>query len=390
MKLKFLIYALLSFTVGLGISTGFEVNAIASVAGAAVGLLLYNTIKERSGGKYAFYSALPSGDFSCSDLVSIYARATERWSDAAFSRDYMTKVQSLLWFLQTQQGRIRMDELKGSKDFDMRLYWPNACEIEVTDCGNDCVPQLTELSAGCKDYALTTCKQTGFTVKRKDLRDNYLNWEDLVTLGVIEAMRQLDQFWNQNFIAAIDGAAGVNIDTTYTDSGQGYAIPSPLWNMGIMPYFAMIQELNKFSAGSALITGSNLWMADMNAALNAGNADGKGDAARSNVLPLVKDLFNVDSVTGEKSTFLFSPGAAALVTKAYYDYTPEENKQDTRYKMDSFSLPGVAYDVIYKNYCLDNEIYDSWLFQTKGDVLINPTGCNPDNVGILKFICANS
>jgi hypothetical protein len=61
---------------------------------------------------------------------------------------------------------------------------------------------------------------------------------------------------------------------------------------------------------------------------------------------------------------------------------------DHRWSIESKTLPGVFYDVIYNNECVaNNEIKHNWSLYVKAGIFLNPLGCNDDVTGVIKFVC---
>jgi hypothetical protein len=140
-----------------------------------------------------------------------------------------------------------------------------------------------------------------------------------------------------------------------------------------------------------LLSGNNLYTANWNAEMNAGNADGKGAAKKMGAFPIYFDPFNVEAMT-PKSTFMIDPNAVAFVNKARYSTDPDEfvNGADkTLFAIKSNAIPGVMYDVVYDTVCSGNDIVHRYKIHATGKFILNPTGCDTDITGVLEFTCGN-
>lgn len=338
---------------------------------------------------------MSQGNFTCGDLLEVQAISDNIWADNRTKIDYVAEAEVARRVLENQTATFT--ELTGDKDRDVSVKWLNACAITVQDCTDDCTISGPELEGACQNYRLERCKESPFSVnllleQRTSLYEN----KEKIAKGLMKAKKALDEYIARVVVQEIDSFAGVNAHTSnFTVSGTDTLIPSSAWTSGLAAYWMLVKMKNKFNA-PWLLSGENLFMSNMNAMWNSGNADGKGDAARAGVLPIYFDVFNVDTtLTPDKKTFMIEKGAVALISKAQFGaYTAASpldlGKHGLRWSEPSMNLPGIVYDVIYDTTCANSEITGAWKVKAfKFDTFLNPTGCTTTNTGVLSFSCTS-
>src|SRR5574337_51947 len=340
---------------------------------------------------------MSAGQLSCATLAEVQLKADQLW-DSSLKKDYIANVVALDAVRKEQT--VQIPELQDSaKDKTVKLIWTQDCETTVSDCSNECTVGGSELEAKCESHTLDICKTTGFTIDEKKLRSKLVTKEELIAKGMLRRMKLLDEYLAQTMVAKLDSFKGVNqfTDGKGTVSGFETSIAASLWNPSLFSYFQLAAIKNQF-ADAYLLNGSNLYEAYWNAQMNAGNTDGKGAVAQFDSFRKYWDVFNVDSTLGEKSTFLIDRNAVAFVSKTYYPWSGGEESANQyggaggsvgmKYQVESRNLPGLFYDVTYKVECVSNEIKHHFTFQANAGIFRNPVGCNANNTGILKFVCA--
>lgn len=341
--------------------------------------------------------SVPSaGVISPSELTAIQVRAMSMWANPLRDADYMIESEAAQMLLGMQTARF--EELKNpNKDRTVTGYWLDDCDEDLSDCGDQCGIDGVQAATSSKDYALTTCKKIGIKIPEFQLRSNIFNMEDFVARQLSKKVKALDEFWAQTVVEAIEANRGENTVTSpYTVAGDTTTIPPSAWTPDLFGYMELVKRINKLS-GAKLLTGQNLFLQAWRAAMNAGNADGKGASAMMRTQDTVFDLFNLAAAGVGSNSYLVHPNALALVTKSYYGaYTSAapaeyngEGIHQSRYGIASPTLAGVVYDVHYGIKCEgEGEVFHIWELRTKGDVLVNPAGCTSTRTGILAFECA--
>ena len=96
----------------------------------------------------------------------------------------------------------------------------------------------------------------------------------------------------------------------------------------------------------------------------------------------------------DQKTFMIDKGAVAIASKNQYGSSPvtiSNGANITRFSVPSINLPGIVYDVVYKTECSGSDIIHKYKFIARFDVFLNPASeCDPDNTGVLSFICGEA
>lgn len=333
--------------------------------------------------------ALPTaGTFSASDLLEVQMKGDQMWVDNIGSGYYDAEVDSTLAILNEQKTIQGFRELRSSeKDRTVTMVWLNDCTETVADCSNDCTVGGDELASDSKDYTLNICKTTGFTIKEKELRGNVFSPEELIARGMLQKIKLLDESLNTAVLAAIEAARGVNeyLPTGWENSSSDTLVPTSEFNKSMIPRLIMTGKINRFK-NPFVLSGEALWYEQWEAMNNQGNGEGKGDANRFSKIRLYNDVYNIDALNGgTKKMYLIHQGALALITKSYYQIKPANYMDNIRYAVPSMKLPGVYYDVIYKNECSSDEMYHKFSLSLNAGVFLNPTGCSETRTGVIAF-----
>lgn len=328
------------------------------------------------------------GDFSPSVLLSIKLKAEQMWQDSRLSQDFKANAAAAVALKQNQTATFR--ELENpEKDNQVVINFINPCAVEVEDCESNCDLTEPELEVGGKTYTLDLCKKTGFSINAEKLRTNTYNSEEVAAKGLARSIQKLDEWWAQQVLVKLKAFAGINVSPEpFTYAAGTTTVPAADYNVSLIPEIMFDAMMNKL--GSAFyIDNGGLWVPWTNAQLNAGNLDGKGDAARIAQLKMYFDPFNFAAAGITDDTFAVANGAVAFVTKNRHTPNPEViggSVQQTRYTVPSSVIPGVNYDVYYTLKCITNgttgkaEIVHSWRVETNGGIFLNPEGC-PVTIG---------
>ena len=329
-----------------------------------------------------------AGDFTCAELQVINVNLDEIWADNRVNKDYVSFAESLKAIMAEQSATLDLLE-NSEKDNEIKVYWAADCSTSLTDCVDDCVIGGPEPEAQCKNYILDICKTAGFSIKEKTFRTSNLSRDMVVAKAMMKRMKELDEFLAQSIITKLNTFDGVNAfpGIGVVVGNTTYIAPS-FWSPDIMAYFAQVSMMNKFSS-PYMLHGNNLWTQNFLAQANNLNQDQKDQMAKLGTMRQYWDPFNMAVVNGvEKISYLIDRGAVAFANKAYYPLNaPIEYKTQSRYSIESKSIPGVFYDVVYTNVCANNDITHSWSLYVKAGIFLNPVGCDTNNTGVLSFVC---
>ena len=333
--------------------------------------------------------SIAAGVFSETALVDIQVKIDQIWADAIQKQDYVAHVDAVKAILANQTAYI--SELKGTKDRTVDIGWINACEIADEAC-QICTIDGEELSTNIAEKTLSTCREASFKVEEGIFRSNLFDAEEVIAKGFLAAMRELDEFWAATLVAFMNAGLGVNAVTNGKGvvNGTGTYVLPAFWDAGLMSYLNRAAVVNEF-VNPFIVSGANLYESVWNAAYERGQAGDESKVLKYGSMPISFDLFNIDAVNDpDLITYMIHKGAIAFVTKNYYK-SRVEYMDEHRWSIPSKNIPGVVYDVHYKDSCEAQGSHDAMTFQYKlvtyGDYFINPVGCNDTRTGILAFYC---
>lgn len=327
---------------------------------------------------------MAAGDFTATQLLKIKLKAEQMWKNSQLNNSLAANAEAAKAVLENQTARIT--ELQNpDKDREVTINWINPCAMEAADCESNCDIDEAELETDGKDYALDLCKKTGFNVDREKIRTNSYEREEIVAAGMMRALTVLDEWWAGQALTKLKAFAGVNVAPapwTYNDGTSTTEVPAADWTLDMIANFLYQTQLNKMP-GSYYINDGNLWVQWMNAQLQSGNLDGKGDAARIAAIKMYFDSFNFAKAGITENLFAVAPGAVAMVTKARNPDTPTlvgGTIQQNRFTINSQLLPGVKYDVYQSLKCVTvngkSHDTDQFRIETNGGIFLNPEGCD--------------
>jgi len=324
---------------------------------------------------------MAAGDFSPSALLSIKLKAEQMWTDSRLAQDFKANAAAAVAVKANSTATFR--ELENpEKENQVIVNFINPCAVAVEDCESNCDLTEPELETAGKTYTLDLCKKTGFSVDAEKLRTNTYSVEEVAARGLAQAIKVLDEWWAQQVLVKLKAFAGINVSPEpFTYAAGTTTVPAANYNVSLIPEIMYDAMMNKL--GNAFyIDNGGLWVPYTNAQLNAGNLDGKGDAARIAQLRMYFDPFNFGPAGLTEDTFAVSSSAIAFTTKTRNPDTPQViggSVQQTRYTVPSSVIPGVKYDVYYTLKCTTvsgkAHIVHSWRVETNGGIFLNPEGC---------------
>lgn len=331
---------------------------------------------------------MAAGDFSPSVLQDIMLRAEQVWSGGVKASQYQANAIAAKAVLDNQTARITALE-DPEKDNTVRVTWIDTCSTAVEDCESNCELDEPEAESKAKDYELTLCKKTGFSVDAEKVRTNIYTVQDISAENMAAKLKAMDEWLAQQTLVKLKSFAGINVfpdPWTYDAVANTTDVPAADYNRKMVASLLQQQIMNKMQ-GAYYIDNGSLWLDWTNAQLDAGNLDGKGDASRIAALNMYFDQFNFAPAGLTEDTFMVAPGAVAIANKVRYTPTPTligGKIQQTRWTVDSPTLPGIKYDVYYALTCKTvngkEHIMHTWRIEFNGDILLNPNAC-PVTIG---------
>lgn len=329
---------------------------------------------------------MAAGDFTASQLLNIQMKAEQMWTDGILAKSNDPMAQSAIAVLENQTARFREFENR-SKDNTIEVTFINTCALDTDDCEDNCDLDEPQVESGSQEYVPDLCQKTGFSVDEETSRTNIYSVEEVAAQSLATAIGKLDEWWAQQVLARLATFSGVNVypqPWTYNNTDKTTEVPAEDYNLSMVAHLLLQAQMNRL--GSPYYIGDGSLAAEIiNAQLNSGNLDGKGDAARISQLKLYQDMYNFARAGLDENLFAISPGSVAFKTTNRNPDTPRVlggQIQQTIYTVNSRVLPGVKYDVYYTLKCINpnapatrSRYVHVWRIETNGGIWLNPAAC---------------
>lgn len=358
------------------------------------------------------------GEFNETLLLQSRDRADRMMLDDRIKQQFIPKLAMYNYIQSLQTATINASlNARSGKEYDVEVMWMNACEDFTMD-DNSCQLGETEVSTNAQTYTLKKRIVKGFMVYDYKFRDNEFNAEEAIAKALLQIDKQISEEFTRYMVSRLDSFAGLNQLPSVTNreiDGNTTFIPPEEWTAELMAYFARAVIMNRFT-NPAMLTGHNMWESLYVARAKQGDFDAGKDYILWNGLPIWFDLFNVDSVLDDFTTFMVSQGAIAMASKTWNPDSPLRTFDDIRYTMPSRFMSGMKYDVFYANKCFPKSgdtdplnygdeagyqkdtLAHQWKVVLTADLFLNPFGCDAEqddaddddysgiNTGVLKFV----
>lgn len=342
------------------------------------------------------------GNFDCSKLQEVKARANELFTDDVRKAEYMPESDTAQLILNNQTARLEV--LKNpEKDYDLKAYWVDDCDDDDPDtCDKECEIDGEQIGDICRNYALTDCIQKSFSITSEQFRTSLLTPEEVVATALNKKLLLMDRMISKSAIAFLDANSGVNAyPGEHTIVGDHTAVNPASMNPDFFGYLARVRAQNKLPQMKVLDSGTlyrSFWKAQMEASNPTGAAELRKMGAFGDP---TFDLFQLEPVVGAPVTFLFNPNSVAIATRARFlnaSSTYGLGGQnliaggfETNWSVvKSPTLKNVWYDLIYQKKCIaGRDIEHVWQLEVDYGVFLNPLGCDNGRTGILQFRCAS-
>lgn len=338
-----------------------------------------------------------AGNFSPALLQKVVAKMDAIWADNQTVNDYVPNVEVLTAIRKEQTAKLKTIE-DPEKDKVLKIIWVADCSTGVSDCEDDddnCDFSGPEAEAKSKDYALDECSSVKFSIEENVFYTSELNQAEVLAVQMLARMKELDEYLAQKTVTKLNSFVGVN---QYEDGigqvdGVTTYIPANYWTPDMYGYFNMVKTINKLN-NPFLVHGENLYQQNW-MLMNEVGDKATSDKNKANSMRSYWDIFNIPLMnTPLKVSYMIAKGAVAFANKARYPLNnPRVWQFGKRWSIESKGLPGVYYDVFYKERCVmvdgEEKIYYDFKIRAKYGVYLNPFGCNEDVTGVLKFVCGN-
>ena len=319
--------------------------------------------------------------FDTSRLAEIQTKAQIIWQDSQALQMpiFSDAAQAVL-----ENQTVQFEELNDrDKDRKIKVHWIVDCEDTVKDCTPSCTLDMPEASTDVQEYEPNFCFEDGFKVNETDLRTSIFTVEETIARKLNGVLKRLDEKLSRTVLTSLKGFAGDNTNPspyTYDRPNKTTIIPDAKFNASMVANLIQQSMLNQL-VNPYYINDGTLFVEWLNKQFEAGNLDGAGNAQRVQALKMYYDQMNFAKAGVTDNLFAIDASAVALKTVNKFNDEIREmpHINQTRYTVDSLSLPGVKYDLTYQMNCdltggREND-YHQFRVRANGLVALNPAGC---------------
>lgn len=324
-------------------------------------------------------------------LTRVNLETTQAWlNNQADNESYKPKAQTVLGMLAQQREGATSNFIElltdNKKDRDVRVIWYDWCGKEAQDCtpGNSCTLTGDNVSTKSEDYKITQCIHSSFSIDEDEFAKTSLSVQTALANGLRNAIKNILEGLDQKAIAVLDASSI-------------YGATLPNGTIDEILEILTTAELNGIELPFGVSGRVDFYKAYLSAAVNAGNANGVGDATLAKMLPMYFDIQQFQKAGIPGNTYVMSPYSYAIVSKNYADSVVPTKQRDGKTYHYKFNIPGTPLyvDVLHQEICIDipkdkyRHVVDVRLHY---EILINPAGCETGeegeevaSKGILKF-----
>lgn len=332
--------------------------------------------------------------FETAALANINLKLEAISSDAGIMKQYQPQVAGIRQIITNQTAKVDArrtaladsdeNRSKGSKVY---VHWLTTSNIVEEAISENCTLTEPKLDSASQAANLTMEFRTGFSVDEDEMKESIYSVEELVARGLLKSLQVMDEGYAKRAIAKADALAGTNLFVGAFSNVAGHTVvPANKYNEALFPYLAKAAVINRLGS-YYIIDGGELFEGKFLADMNRANGEGKGLANMYDQFNIEFDLTNFATSGVTSDSLLIDRNSLFFVTKNRFQNTvPQMKAGQYRYKIASRSLPGVFYDVYYKEECKvvngKDHIVETFRLQTEGDLLKNPEITYP---GVIAF-----
>lgn len=283
-----------------------------------------------------------------------------------------------------------------NKDMSVKVVWyeMDTSEEAVTEtCVTDCDFTGNTGGSDSQTYTLDACVSDTFSVDEKFQISNDIDYDTAFAQLFLQKDYAIAKNLNAKAIAFLEANFGTS---TYAPSfavandADGIEIPSANWNKSLMSHIKRSEKQNRL-LNPLLVHGGDFWNDYFDSMHEFLNADGKD--FKSKLDAVGKWVFDLDDLAtdDEQPIYQVSTTSYAIATKVDSTFgtgAPVQKAKDHfLFRQKSFFMPGVEYQMIMRNDCLDNRYNAShFAIEAKVKIFLNPKSVNAaTNTGIVKF-----
>lgn len=348
--------------------------------------------------------------FDALKLREVRTTMEAMWGDSQLRKNFTAKADTLNAILTKQTANGQVLNNPRDKDYDVRVNWLTLGDetVQVFDpilVGPAvCAIDGPELQAGSKDYRLTIGTEKTFKIEEtgsawgEGLRGVDITFQQLVAQGLLETKKALVEDANSRTIAKLDTFTGTNkymggyVSTTtsgtvVTDTGDTIIPAADYGARKLLPYFARVQMMNKYS-DSYILDGGLLWDDIYISQFGAQGADTVQLQTLFNQFDITEDMWGFAKAAVDDRSYMVDRNAVAFFSKNHYTTAIRELGVNGLYNY-SMPLPElgnrVEADVVYQFKCIDDKYYHVYKLILRYDLLQNPVIGDQDLTGVLAF-----
>lgn len=343
-------------------------------------------------------------DLSVADQCDIILKAEEVWADSQGQTEmYTADAETIKALSERQKGRTQIitelenPELEAN---NVKIVWLDNCGETLDDsCQSVCSVSANEVAMSSKNINLSKCKSASFKINENDVLRNRYTLDEIVARKMLSKMKALDEYINAQSLVFLSANAGYNKNPeSYSFNATTLEIPTSDYTNDLYVKMAIDAKLNKI-VDPFIVDNGALYRYYLNAQLEQGNAEGKGNQRKSMLFPTYFDLVGFPSASISDDTFLISSSAYAFASRNYNPNAPIEvnpkSGRQIRWSMPSNTIAGLRYDVYHDYVCTGRRFTHTYYIEANFDFALNPVGCDVlvstgpdvfDNVsGILSY-----
>lgn len=328
--------------------------------------------------------------FSETLLSNVKMRADALMFDDRIKQQYIPRVMQTIDAITRAQTANIVPLKSNAKDFTVEVQWFNACEITAEDC-TSCDAGGNHGSTNVETYTINECKQSTFTINHSDFANNDFSYEEAIAKNMLAAEARLVEAVVADYIVTLAANAGVNTwngDTTLaTVVGTHTDIATADYTAAkVIPYLVKTAAFNQFT-NPLMVSGDLLYNEYKNALYQAGLLADGGQERMFGEMPWFWDIYNFHQLSLDAQQFMVSTGATAFASRPMFDTSGIENWQQEgfRWSRPSRFMPGLWIDYTRKIGCHEDRMTEDYKLKVRWAHLVNPTGCDGTNTGILNF-----
>ena len=328
-------------------------------------------------------------DLSLAKECDIKFTAEQVWADSQNqTSQYTADAETVKALAEQQAGRTEiLTQLQNSNldDDEVTIVWIDTCDTALDeDCQDVCNFTATDTGLKSKDYSLTDCVSSSFSVDENNLRRSMYSLEEVIAKQILAHTKKLDEDLNRKSLLFLSASAGLNkAPSAGTFAGTTTTVPAVGYNNEL--YLSMVIDAKRNGIVDPFVVDiGSLYRDYLRDMQNQGNAEGKGNAVRTSLFPTYFDLVGFATAPVSDDTFLISPTAYAFASRTYNDAAPTiietKNLRQIRYTIASNTIPGVVYDVYKQIACVGKRFRHEYYIESRHGFFLNPVSCDVETV----------